>query len=198
MSKKDTEKKKTTKAKKPAAKVAATQKKTAAKDKKPASKKAEEPQAQPQGAAPSGVPYIIHTQYVRDVSFENPNALDSLRPGQPMPEMDINIGMDARRIEDASIPNFYEVALNVRAEAKRGDNIVFIAELQYGIAVSFDESVPQDTHHPVLLIEIPRFAFPYARAIMSDLTSQGGFPPLLLNPVDFQALYVQRFAKKTN
>ena len=129
-------------------------------------------------------------------SFENPNAIDALRPNQPLPTMDINIGMDARKIDGTNLTDFYEVALNIRAEAKRGDNVAFLAELQYGIAVSIDESVPQDSHHPLLLIEIPRFAFPFARKILSDLTTQGGYAPLLLNPVDFHALYMQKFGQK--
>ncbi len=137
------------------------------------------------------LPIVIHAQYVRDMSFENPNTPESLR-AQGMPVMDVNIGMDARKLEDDKIQNMYEVVLNVRAIAKRGEDTVFIAELQYGTTVSLN-NVPEDQHHPLLLIEIPRMAFPYARQILSDMTVQGGYPPLLLNPVDFQALYVDRF-----
>jgi preprotein translocase subunit SecB len=68
-----------------------------------------------------------------------------------------------------------------------------MGELQYGATVSIGEGVPEENHHPLLLIEIPRMIFPYVRQIMSDLTVQGGFPPLLLNPVDFHALYMSRF-----
>jgi len=140
----------------------------------------------------SNLPIVIHAQYIKDMSFENPNTPESLRGGPDAPEMDVNIGMDARKLEDGDAQNLYEVALNVRAEAKRGEESVFIAELQYGMTVSLND-VPEDQHHPLLLIEIPRMAFPYARQILSDLTVQGGFPPLLLNPVDFHALYMDRF-----
>ena len=138
------------------------------------------------------LPIVIHAQYIKDMSFENPNTPQSLRSSNAGPEMDVNIGMDARKLEDGEAKNLYEVALNVRAEAKKDGEVMFLAELQYGMAVSLND-VPEDQHHPILLIEIPRMAFPYARQILSDLTVQGGYPPLLLNPVDFHALYVDRF-----
>ena len=152
-----------------------------------------EPKKEPVVAA--DLPVNIHAQYIRDVSFENPNAPETLRGGQPMPEMDINIGMDARDLPMEGVKYGYEVALNVRAVAKRKDETVFIAELQYGVTLSIGDEVPKDAHHPLLFIEIPRLAFPFARQILSDLTVQGGYPPLLLNPVDFHALYMQRFGK---
>lgn len=151
---------------------------------------AENPEARMQAA---DLPVTILTQYVRDISFENPNAPESLRGGLTAPELDVNIGMDARKLQDPEIPYLYEAVLNARAEAKRGDKIVFLAEVQYGMVVSVGENVPEDNHHPLLLIEIPRIAFPFVRQILADLTSQGGYPPLLLGLVDFHALYMQRF-----
>jgi len=142
------------------------------------------------------MPITIHAQYIRDLSFENPNAPDSLRSHSEPPEMDINIGMDARKLEDSDTPNLFEVVLNVRAAAMRKEDPVFIAELQYGTTVAIADDVPEDNHHPLLSIEIPRMAFPFVRQIMSDVTVKGGFPPLLLNPVDFHALYMQRFGKE--
>lgn len=140
----------------------------------------------------SELPLTIHAQYIRDMSFENPDAPHSLRAGQTQPEMDINIGMDARKLEDSDMGNLYEVVVNVRATATRGEKPMFIVELQYGITVQLT-GVPEDQHHPVLFIEIPRLAFPFVRQIISEATIQGGFPPLLLSPVDFQALYMERF-----
>lgn len=139
------------------------------------------------------IPVNIVAQYVRDLSFENPNATDVLRGGQELPEMDLNIGMDARKIEDDKDDALYEVVLNIRAEAQKGDESIFIAELQYGATVSIGDEIPEESHHPFLLIEIPRLIFPFARQIMSDVTVGGGYPPLLLNPIDFHALYMQRF-----
>jgi preprotein translocase subunit SecB len=155
--------------------------------------------ANPAGTGPgdkfraADLPVSILTQYVRDISFENPNAPDSLRGGLTPPELDVNIGMDARKLPDQDIKNLYEVVLNARAEAKREDKIVFITEVQYAMVVSVGEIVPEENHHPLLLIEIPRLAFPFVRQILSDLTSQGGYPPLMLGLVDFHALYMQRF-----
>ena len=140
-----------------------------------------------------GLPINILAQYIRDVSFENPNAPESLRGGLPNPEMDINIGMDARKIPDEQMENLYEVVINFRAVAMRGEDPVFILEIQYGITLALNDSVPTENHHPILLIEIPRLGFPYLRQIVSDITMQGGYPPLILNPVDFQALYMERF-----
>ena len=138
------------------------------------------------------LPLVIHAQYIRDLSFENPGAPESLRAGKGQPEMDINIGMDARKLEDKELQNLYEVVVNVRAAATRGQDPMFLAELQYGVTVQLTK-VPEDQHHPVLFIEIPRLAFPFVRQIISDMTIQGGFPPLLLSPVDFHALYMERF-----
>lgn len=146
-------------------------------------------QDMPQNA---NLPITIHAQYVKDLSFENPNTPETLRGMDKPPEMDVNIGMDARKLEDPEMDNLYETVLNVRAVATNGEETVFIAEMQYGVTVSLN-GVPEDQHHPLLLIEIPRLAFPYARQILSETTVQGGYPPLLLNPVDFQALYMERF-----
>ncbi len=150
----------------------------------------------PQQPVRGELPVTILAQYVRDLSFENPNTPESLRAGQGAPEMSINIGMDARAIEDAQIPNLYEVVVNARAEASRKDQPVFIAEILYGATVAINEKVPVENHHPLLLIEIPHQIFPHVRQILSDLTMQGGYPPLLLNPVDFHGLYMQRFAEE--
>lgn len=150
------------------------------------------PQQQSQQIAPD-LPVNIMAQYVRDLSFENPNTPESLRNNNAQPEMEINIGMDARKIPDPEIEYLYEVVLNLRATAKRGETNLFLVELQYGALVSLQKEIPEDNHHPFLLIEIPRIIFPFARQIISNVTTQGGYPPLMLNPVDFQALYMERF-----
>jgi preprotein translocase subunit SecB len=146
---------------------------------------------QAQQTAPD-MPINILAQYIRDLSFENPQAPDSLKGGQKPPEMELNIGMDARKIESKEVENLYEVVLNLRAAAMRDKDPVFVTELQYGVTVAIN-GVPEENHHPLLLIEIPRLAFPYARQIMSEVTVQGGYPPLMLNPIDFQALYMERY-----
>lgn len=143
-----------------------------------------------------GMPVTVHAQYVRDISFENPHAPDSLRANKQAPEMNIQISMDVRKLESEDSDRLYEVVLNISAEAKRDNNeTLFIAEVLYGTTVEVGESVPEDKHHPLLLIEIPKLSFPYVRQILSDLTISGGYPPLLLTPVDFHALYMQKFAQ---
>ncbi len=147
--------------------------------------------------AAQDMPLNIHAQYIRDLSFENPNAPESLKSAGQAPEMDLNIGMDARKIPDDKDPNLFEVILSVSATAKRNDKeTLFIAELQYGVTVSIAPQISEENHHPLLLIEVPRLAFPFVRQIISDATIQGGFPPLMLNPVDFHALYMQRFGQE--
>jgi preprotein translocase subunit SecB len=147
-----------------------------------------------QEPAATELPVTIMAQYIRDVSFENPGAPESLRSiagGQP--EMEVNIGLDARKIPNEKDQDLYEVALSARAEATKDGKPLFITEIQYGITVMVDKVVPEENHHPLLFIEIPKLAFPYVRQIISDLVSGGGFPPLFLSPVDFHALYMQRF-----
>lgn len=148
-----------------------------------------------ENAGEKNTPVMIHAQYIKDMSFENPLAPDSLRKGKSQPEMDIDISMESNPIEDENIKGLYEVVLNLSATAKRDNEVAFIAELAYGVTVSLGD-LPEDQHHPFLLIEVPRQAFPFARQILGNITQQGGYPPLLLNPVDFQAMYLQRFGKK--
>lgn len=140
------------------------------------------------------VPITIHTQYVKDISFENPNAPETLKSQQSGngPEIDININLDARALEEENAKSLYEVVLTLTATAMRGEQTVFLAEVHYGVVASL-EGVPENQRHPALLIEVPRMAFPFARQILSNLTTSGGYPPLLLNPVDFHAMYIDRF-----
>ena len=138
----------------------------------------------------------ILAQYVRDVSFENPLAPESLKADLGKPVLDINIGVDARKVPDDSVENMYETVISLRALARHGDeNPTFILEILYGVAVVLKD-IPEENRHPVLMIEVPRLAFPYVRQIVSDLTQQAGFPALMLNPVDFQKLYMERYKEE--
>lgn len=138
------------------------------------------------------LPLTIHAQYIRDISFENPQAPQSLRG--PAPKMNVDFNMDSHRIESVEDDMRYEVILSVRAEAKRDDKTIFLAEVHYSTIVSVN-NIPAEYHRPTLLIEIPRLAFPFVRQILADLTQQGGFPPLLLHPVNFHQLYTLRFGE---
>ncbi|CCQ75627.1 protein-export chaperone SecB [Magnetospira sp. QH-2] len=140
----------------------------------------------PTGDAPEqqNPPLVINGQYIKDLSFEAPNApavFGALQKGQP----DVNIGVDvnARPLQD----NLFEVELHVRAQCKAEDSVAFIAELVY--AGLFSLNVPDEHREPVLLVECPRMLFPFARSILADVTRDGGFPPLMLSMIDFVAMY---------
>jgi preprotein translocase subunit SecB len=134
----------------------------------------------------------ILAQYVKDLSFENPSAPDSLRGGQDSPNIDLGIDVQAR----TAAPDTYEVVININARAVRGpEDVVFIAELAYGGLFQMT-NIAETDREPFLLIECPRLLFPYARRILADTSRDGGFPPLMLDPVDFASLYRQQLSKR--
>ena len=146
--------------------------------------------------AARNMPVTVHAQYIRDVSFENPNAPAILKPSAGRPSMDMNINIGLRDIKDEELPGLFEVTLRIRAAAKRGETTAFIAEVEYAASVTVGEEVPKDALHPLLMIEIPRLLFPFARQIINDLSQQGGYPAVSIAPVDFQALYIQKFSEE--
>ncbi len=132
---------------------------------------------------------IINGQYIKDLSFEAPGSpaiLAELQTGQ-QPDINVNFNVKAGKIEGQDANNLFEVILELQAEMKLHDKIGFIVELQYGGV--FTLNVPQEHLQAVQLIECPRILFPFARAILADVTRDGGFVPLLLQPVDFNAMY---------
>jgi preprotein translocase subunit SecB len=147
-----------------------------------------------QGVA-GNLPIAILAQYIKDLSFENPNAPGTLRGDDARPVMDANFAMDARKVEWEGRDFIYEVVLGLQTAARKGDKTAFMCEIQYGILVDMN-GVPEDQHHPMLLIEMPRFAFPFVRQIVASLTQQAGYMPLLLAPADFRSFYMQRFGDK--
>ncbi len=148
------------------------------------------PQAENPDAAHT-LPITIHRQYIRDLSFESPSAPESLKLMEA-PEMEVSIDVQARKIEDKDIPSLYEVVLLTRVTTVLNGMPVFMAELEYATLASIGEEVPEDQHHPILFIEIPRVAFPYASQIITNSCMNGGFPPIYLKPVDFYSLYMTR------
>lgn len=140
-------------------------------------------------------PVIIHKQYLKDLSFENPHAPQILKRVETRPEMDMNIMIDVQKLEDEELEHFYEVSLNISASAKRKDETMFIAEVLYGAAVSIS-GLDTKQHHPLLFIEVPHLIFPFARQILANATQSGGYMPLQISPVDFRSMYLQRFAKE--
>ena len=126
----------------------------------------------------------VLTQYVKDMSFENPNAPMSLGTSETGPQISVNANVGVRQLGAQD----YEVALDFRVETEREDEVGFIAELSY-CGLFRVNNIPEENLRPVLLIEAPRQLFPFARRVLSDMTRDGGFPPLLLDPIDFVALY---------
>ena len=142
------------------------------------------------------LPMTVHAQYIKDLSFENPNAPDSLRDNSEAtgaPEMHVNVSMDSTPLKEKGM---HEMVLSVEARAKRGDQVLFIVELQYGVVCSVSKNVPEQHVHPLVMIEAPKMAFPFARQILCDAVIAGGYPPLMLNPVDFEGLYLAQYQKE--
>ncbi len=142
------------------------------------------------------VPLTVHAQYIKDLSFENPLAPASLLPGQPVPNMSVNVTLDAKKLDQTQENQksvMFEVLLHIEAVARREKNVVFMVELDYAVVCSVALDVPEQAHHPLLMIEVPKLAFPFARQILADTTSAAGFPPLLLNPVDFEGMYRDQY-----
>ena len=148
-------------------------------------------QAQENGAAPGEPGIRILAQFIRDLSFENPRAPESLRAaGAAQPQIDLGVEMNARGRPDG----LFEVDLKLSARATRDEQPVFHVEVMYG-GLFHISGVPEDQLEPVLLIECPRFLFPYARRLISDVTAEGGFPPFLIDPIDFAGVYAARKAQ---
>jgi preprotein translocase subunit SecB len=140
------------------------------------------------GADETSAPGIrILAQYTRDLSFENPRAPESLRVTGDPPQIDIGVELNARGRPDG----LFEVELKLNVDAKRGGEAAFTIELIYGGLFQI-LGVPDSELEPVLMIEAPRFLFPFARRIIGDLTTDGGFPPFMLEPVDFAGIYQAR------
>lgn len=136
-------------------------------------------------------PITVNAQYIKDFSFENPNAPRSLvNTGKP-PNVEVNINVEARPVSDDS----YEVALKVSASAKTEEFTAFVVELTYACIMTLN-GFTEEQVQPVLMIEGPRLLFPFARQIIADATREGGFPPLLINPIDFAAMYQQNMAQQ--
>ncbi len=145
---------------------------------------------QPQTGPQLPMPQVgILTQYVKDFSFENPNAPRSLAPSAQQPAININIGVDAAPLGTTDV----EVTLRLDGKAESQGLLLFGFELLY-CGIFRILNVPADSLQPTVMIECPRLLFPFAREIVATATRNGGFPPLLLEPVDFVTLYRQRMA----
>jgi preprotein translocase subunit SecB len=143
--------------------------------------------ADAQAAAPQ---LNVLAQYVKDFSFENPNAPRSLQPSNAQPAINIQINVNAQPFQSD-----FEIDLKIEGKAEIANAMLFAFDLVYG-GVFRIQNVPQESMHPVLMIECPRLLFPFAREIIATGVRNGGFPPLYIDPVDFVGLYRQKMAEQ--
>ena len=144
------------------------------------------------GGPAAGQPAQLNVlaQYIKDLSFENPNAPKSLQPSQQQPAINIQINVGAKSMTETDV----EVELKIEGKAETAGAVLFQFELVYA-GVFRLQNIPQQDQHPIMMIECPRLLFPFAREIISNAVSNSGFPPLRIDPVDFVGLYRQRLAE---
>ena len=130
--------------------------------------------------------YSLVGQYIRDLSFENPGAPGSVLLGSAAPQFSVGINVGVKKQAD----DLYAVEINITAKADRDGNVLFNVELSYG-GVFRVKNVPENVLPQLLMVECPRMIFPFARHALATTVQLGGFPPLMMEPVDFQALYIQ-------
>jgi preprotein translocase subunit SecB len=140
-----------------------------------------------------GIPLNITHQYTKDLSFENPAAPGLFINAQTEPpSIDIDVRVEAQALGS----NTYEVVLHIRVNATAGSTTLFIAEIAYAAIAEIGE-VPEEHLHPFIVIQVPQMIFPFARSILSGMISEGGFPPVLISPVDFVEMYRQTVEKSS-
>ena len=145
----------------------------------------------PQGTnAPAmALPITIQAQYIKDLSFENPTPISSFsNENNAQPNISVSIQAKADNLGGRN----FEVILDIRIDATREKTPLFLTELSYAGIITLGDHVTEEEAGPLLMVESPRLLFPFARNILADVTRDGGFPPLMLAPVDFAALYEQQ------
>jgi len=147
--------------------------------------------AQTPSAQPGQAQLAILRQYIKNLSFKNPNAPRSLSPSDKPPAINVQVNV---AVVQQLAQTEYEVALKLEGKAENAGSVVFAFELTFA-GVFRVQNVPAETLRPLVMIECPRLLFPFAREIVANAVRNGGFPPLLLDPVDFVALYQQRMAQ---
>ena len=143
------------------------------------------------GPNPEKLPQLnVMTQYTKDFSFENPNAPRSLTPPPQQPAINIQINVNVKALAETD----YEVELKIEGKADSAGSILFGFDLTYA-GVFRIQNVAQESMHPLVMIECPRLLFPFAREIVATAVRDGGFPPLLIDPIDFVSLYRQKMSE---
>ena len=127
--------------------------------------------------------FTVNAQYVKDLSFENPN-IPGLLTLEAEPSVEMNIDVKGSNLDN----DFYEVVLTLSCKGTSGETTLFVAELSYASLISLND-VPEEQIQRILFVECPILMFPFARNIIADATRDGGYPPILMQPVDFQAIF---------
>lgn len=130
--------------------------------------------------------FMVRAQYIRDLSFENPNAPQSFQALTNKPTIDVSVDLKAQKLQE----ELYETTLFIAVRATADNQPLFLVELAYAGIFSLT-NIPADRVEQVLMVDCPFVLFPFARRVVSDATRDGGFPPLMLDPIDFQALFIQ-------
>ena len=129
--------------------------------------------------------FTVKGQYIKDLSFENPHAPQSLMAGGK-PSIEVNVDLKAQKLQDS----VYEMTLHIAARAVAEGNTMFLVDLSYA-GIFQVSNIPEERIEPMIMIDCPFVLFPFARRVIADITRDGGFPPLMLDPIDFHALYLQ-------
>jgi preprotein translocase subunit SecB len=141
--------------------------------------------------APNAQSFAVKGQYIKDLSFENPNSPHSLLASNAKPSIDVNVDLKAQKLQD----DIYEMTLQISARATAEASTLFLIELAYA-GIFHLVNIPEDRLESVILIDCPFVLFPFARRVIADITRDGGFPPLMLDPIDFHALYKQNKSRQ--
>ena len=141
------------------------------------------------GASPQTTPIQakIVSQYIKDLSFENPNVRKLISGAGDQPTMKVEVNVGAQRLDK----DLYETSIDLKANATNNIGTIYVLETVYAGLLKID-SIPEEALEPFLLISGPTMIFPFLRRLVADVTREGGFPPLLLDPIDFATLYMRR------
>jgi preprotein translocase subunit SecB len=133
-------------------------------------------------------PFVIHEQYVKDISFENPNFLVKYSETDRQSQVSVNVETNVAKLNDDN----YEITMSVIAKSVLGETSIFVLELVYACVVSVAKDLEQDVLEHVLLVHCPFLMFPFAREAIASITKYGGYPPLVIEPIDFSLLYLEK------
>ncbi len=141
------------------------------------------------------LPHIsVNAQYIKDLSFENPGAPDSLANLNKQPQMDLSLDLNIQKLSEEG---YFEVAIIINAKALNDKKTMFIVDLTYA-GVFHLMNIPEEQREMILAVHCPAIIFPFARKIISDTTQDGGFQPLMIDPIDFGILYSKKMNKKNS